>query len=146
MSTLSGKPANPIDLSAYALQKAGERAERNSGDNDRSPYAPKEAWRRTDAQLPTPVRAPEGLRERSGRDVAQAEESTIEGDDAPEPGWPRANAQAGRVRSVPAAFDDEDVPEHPADLDDLRSSESDELRSSESSDWYDQPPLAPREG
>src|SRR3979411_2032998 len=99
MSTLSGKPANPIDLSAYALQKAGERAERNSGDNDRSPYAPKEARRRMDAQMPTPVRAPEGLRERSGRDAA--DESIIEGDDAPEPGWPRASAQASRVRSVP---------------------------------------------
>jgi hypothetical protein len=138
MSTLSGKPANPIDLSAYALQKAGERAERNSADNDRSPYAPKEApWRRADAQPPTPGRAAEGLRERSGRDAPKVEEPVIDRDDAPEAGWPRANAQRGR--SAHAAFDGEDVPAHPADLDELRSSEA------ESGDWYEEPPLAPRD-
>src|ERR1700682_4432341 len=100
MSTLSGNPANPIDLSAYALQRAGERAERQSVENDRdpprSPYAPKEAPRRSAAEPDHDVRAdaaplaraPEGLRERSAWHAADA-------DDAPDSHWPRAAPGGG---------------------------------------------------
>jgi hypothetical protein len=145
MSTLSGKPANPIDLSAYALQRAGERAERQSVENDRdtprSPYAPKEAPRRSaadtdpdvrsDAAPLAPVRASEGLRERSARHAADA-------DDAQDSNWPRASAQGGRGHSAHTAYD-EDVQEHPADLDALRSSET------AGGEWYEQPASAQRD-
>ena len=49
MSTPSGKPINPLDLSAYVSQKAREQANserfpvENADDAFRSPYAPKRA-------------------------------------------------------------------------------------------------------
>src|SRR5262245_2624539 len=49
MSTPSGKPSNPLDLSAYVSQKAREQANterfpiENADDLFRSPYAPKRA-------------------------------------------------------------------------------------------------------
>src|SRR5260370_21450615 len=133
MSTLSGKPANPVDLSGYASRRAGEGVggERHPIEDDRdtfrSPYAPKEAWRRAAAKVdpevgshdttanaaplaparaPESLRAPEGLR---GRPAVDADESRLCPDDAPNEelrsGWPSADEQAGRDHSPPTAFD-----------------------------------------
>jgi hypothetical protein len=127
MSTLSGKPANPIDLSTYAPRKAGERigGERYPVENDqnplRSPYAPKDAWRRaaaqsdpavgahdttTDAAPLAPVGAPDGLREPPGRRAVDADESRLCPDDGPDSGWPGSEEQD--ARSLQPAFDEDD--------------------------------------
>lgn len=62
MSTPSGKPINPLDLSAYVSQKAREQANterfsvENADDGFRSPYAPKRADAATSP--PQPVENP----------------------------------------------------------------------------------------
>jgi len=74
MSTPSGKPAGPMDLSEYVSQRARERlqTERQSSDRQssdghaaegddaafRSPYAPKRAHERTDSAPPMPIGRP----------------------------------------------------------------------------------------
>src|ERR1700682_6371752 len=123
MSTLSGKPANPVDLSTYAPRKAGERigGERDPVENDhdplRSPYAPKEAWRRP-AELDPAVGAhdtttdaalllPEGVREPHRRHAVDADESRLCPDDAPDSGWPGSEEQDAGDHSLQPAFDED---------------------------------------
>jgi hypothetical protein len=130
MSTLSGKPANPVDLSTYAPRKAGERigGERYPVENDhdplRSPYAPKEAWRRaaapsdpavgahdttTDAAPLAPISSPDGVREPPGRHAIDADESRLCPDDAPDSGWPGSEEEDARAHSLQPSFDEDDA-------------------------------------
>src|SRR2546430_17278250 len=89
MSTLSGKPANPGDLSGYASRGPSERqpserqssedigAHRHAAEGDRepfrSPYAPKDTWRRASA---------------SPDFSAGAEAASLAPASTPDTGWP----------------------------------------------------------
>jgi TPR repeat protein len=141
MSTLSGKPANPVDLSTYAPRKAGERigGERYPVENDhdplRSPYAPKEAWRRaaapsdpaddttTDAAPLAPTGAPDGVREPPGRHAVDADESRLCPDDAPDSGWPGSEEEDARDHSLQPSFDEDDASSDPGEAASLQPSD-----------------------
>jgi TPR repeat protein len=102
MSTLSGRPANPVDPSGYASRDPTERqpggqhdAERHgvedNGDESLSPYAPKHARRRTalDSDLA------------AGSDATPLAPAGV-----PESEWPYTDAQDDSHRSPPTAFED----------------------------------------
>jgi hypothetical protein len=102
MSTLSGRPANPVDPSGYASRDPTERqpggqhdAERHgvedNGDESLSPYAPKHARRRTalDSDLA------------AGSDATPLAPAGV-----PESEWPYTEARDDNHRSPPTAFED----------------------------------------
>src|SRR5882757_3735839 len=102
MSTLSGKPANPIDLSGYASRRPGEGGggERHPLEDDRdafrSPYAPKEPWRRAAAKTD-----PEAVSHDTTTNAAPLAPHEESGS-----GWPSADEQASRDHSTRAACDE----------------------------------------
>jgi len=116
MSTPSGKPINPIDLSAYVSHKARERTEAAASDDDaRSPYAPKRPHERAGIQpspvesMQDPLRSP--YAPRTARELGAGEEVQ-----------PRLPLGGHDVHSPNTAFDEGVRAGRPVDLDEAAAS------------------------